>query len=155
KIRELLVVLDHQDLHGSSTLRILHLVFMRRHPRLANVSHRMRFLTAAIPSAIWLALTMVHGTASADEFAPSATLDLPALERQVVQRSPAIQQDLLEHDLARAEARQARIIGNPTLDGTWGTIPIGETNPAGLDKPLANVPNYGVGLSYTVPLGKR
>jgi cobalt-zinc-cadmium efflux system outer membrane protein len=113
----------------------------------------MRILLSAALTLL-VSLT-VETVASAEEFTPSAQLDLATLEKQVLLRSPAVQQGLLENDLARAEARQARLLGNPTLDATWGTIPIGETNPAGLDHPLANVPNYSVGLSYTVPIGKR
>lgn len=73
----------------------------------------------------------------------------------VRRRVPALQTDLLAVELARADVRQARLLGNPIFDATWGTIPIGETNPAGLDAPLANVPSYTVGVSYTFPLGKR
>ena len=97
---------------------------------------------AAVPSA-------------AAPFVPSADLDLPALEKLVRSRSAAVQSAALDVDLAAAEVRQSRLLGNPVLDGSWSTIPIGETNPKGLASPLANVPNYNVGLSYTFLLGKR
>ncbi|AKT42414.1 TolC family protein [Chondromyces crocatus] len=88
-------------------------------------------------------------------FVPAATLDLAALTRLVAQRNASIETAQLEADLAAAEVAQSRLFGNPTLDATWDTIPVGETNPPGLRRPFANVPNYGVGLSYTFPLGKR
>lgn len=88
-------------------------------------------------------------------FVPTAELDLLALEHIVLARSPAVQAAALEVDVAAAERRQARLLPNPTLDASWNTIPVGETNPPGLGSPLAHVPNYGVGLSYTFPLGKR
>lgn len=88
-------------------------------------------------------------------FVPSADLDLPALERVVRRRSAALQSAALDVDLAAADVKQSRLLNNPTLDGAWSTIPIGDSNPKNLPSPLANVPNYTVGLSYTFPLGKR
>ena len=81
--------------------------------------------------------------------------DLSTLMELVRRRSPGLQVDLLAADLARADARQARLLGNPVLDATWGTIPIGETNPPNLGSPLTSIPSYSVGVSYTFPLGKR
>lgn len=81
--------------------------------------------------------------------------DLSTLMALVRRRSPGLQVDLLAADLARADARQARLLGNPLLDATWGTIPIGETNPPNLGSPLTSIPSYSVGVSYTFPLGKR
>jgi cobalt-zinc-cadmium efflux system outer membrane protein len=109
------------------------------------------------------ALTVVGAAARADEpastpgpvYVPRPEHDIATLAALVRRRAPALQQDLLAADLARADARQARLLGNPSLDATWGTIPVGETNPKGLSAPLANVPNYSVGLSYTFPIGKR
>lgn len=81
--------------------------------------------------------------------------DLSTLIELVRRRSPGLQVDLLAADVARADARQARLLGNPVLDATWGTIPIGETNPPNLGSPLTSIPSYSVGVSYTFPLGKR
>jgi cobalt-zinc-cadmium efflux system outer membrane protein len=81
--------------------------------------------------------------------------DLSTLMELVRRRSPGLQVDLLAADVARADARQARLLGNPVLDATWGTIPIGETNPPNLSSPLTSIPSYSVGVSYTFPLGKR
>lgn len=57
--------------------------------------------------------------------------------------------------LSDADARQARLLGNPSLDASWSTLPVGRTTPRDLDRPYANVPNYAVGLGYTFPIGKR
>jgi cobalt-zinc-cadmium efflux system outer membrane protein len=56
---------------------------------------------------------------------------------------------------AAGDLRKARTLPNPTLDFTWGTVPIGETNPPNLHDPWSNVPNYTVGISELVELGKR
>lgn len=115
-----------------------------------------RFVVPAV------ALVAAWGAASAhaqqhdtgDAFAPRATLDLAAMMHLVARRSPALSSDLLAVDLAAAETRQAHLLGNPTVDATWGTIPLGETNPAGLSA-FSAVPYYAIGASYTFPLGKR
>lgn len=93
--------------------------------------------------------------ASTAMYAPRPDDDLGTLLYLVRRRSPGLQADLLAADVARAEARQARLLGNPVLDATWATIPIGETNPSNLRAPLASIPSYSFGLSYTFPLGKR
>ena len=54
---------------------------------------------------------------------------------------------------ARADSQRALLLPNPTLDSSANTLPVGETNPAGVG--FANVPNYAVGLSELVELGKR
>jgi outer membrane protein, heavy metal efflux system len=88
-------------------------------------------------------------------FRPTATTDLPLLRDWVTRRSPRLQQELLASDAAEAEVKQSKLLDNPQLDGSWGTIPVGPTTPAGLSSPLTTVPSYGIGLSYTFPLGKR
>ncbi len=88
-------------------------------------------------------------------FAPSASLDLPGMMQIVARRSAAVQAEILNRELATAEVRQSHLLGNPTFDATWGTVPLGETNPPQLGSPLTSVPSYGFGLSYTFPLGKR
>lgn len=96
--------------------------------------------------------------ARADEpaaFSASAATDLGRLSSLVAARSADLRGERLGVDLARADARQARRLGNPTLDAAWATVPLGETNPSGLETPLSNIPSYSVGLSYTFPLGKR
>ncbi|HEY2387186.1 MAG TPA: TolC family protein [Candidatus Binatia bacterium] len=56
---------------------------------------------------------------------------------------------------AAGDLRRARTLPNPTLDFTWGTMPIGETNPPDLHDPWSHVPNYTVGISELIELGKR
>src|SRR4051812_35633919 len=106
-----------------------------------------------------LAANSFDAPASADEgdsgHRRTADQDLGALTQLVRKHAPALQSDLLATDVARADARQAHLLLNPVLDATWGTIPIGETNPANLSTPLTNVPSYSVGVSYTFLLGKR
>ncbi len=92
---------------------------------------------------------------AAPRFVPDAALDLVTLERIISERTPAIEAANLEFELAAAERRQSRLLPNPELDVGWGTVPVGPLNPPGLAQPLAHVPNYSVGLSYTFPVGKR
>lgn len=72
-----------------------------------------------------------------------------------VQLAPDVLAAAREVRVRDAARHQARLWPNPSVDATWGTIPIGRTNPADLKSPLANVPNYRVGLSYAFPIGKR
>lgn len=125
----------------------------------------MRVLTRLTPAA---ALLLVASWGRAEEpnaagaarrsartFIPTARLDVNTLSKLLLERSPGLQDERLRLDLAGTDTRQSRLYDNPQLDGSWATIPIGETNPAGLQKPLANVPNYSVGVSYRFLLGKR
>ncbi|MDB4937942.1 MAG: outer rane efflux protein [Labilithrix sp.] len=110
----------------------------------------------AVVAAMWMTPSLV---ARADDvpaaYVPRPEHDLSTLLDLVRRRSAGLQADLLVADLARADARQARLLNNPVVDATWGTIPIGETNPPNLGSPLTSIPSYSVGLSYTFPLGKR
>jgi outer membrane protein, heavy metal efflux system len=56
---------------------------------------------------------------------------------------------------AASDLRKTRTLPNPQLDFTWGTMPIGATNPNNLHDPWSNVPNYNVGISELIELGKR
>jgi outer membrane protein, heavy metal efflux system len=56
---------------------------------------------------------------------------------------------------AAAEVTRARKYPNPTLDFSWGTIPVGPSNPPDLHDPIGNIPNYNVGISELVELFKR
>lgn len=62
----------------------------------------------------------------------------------------------LRVELAEVEAElgRARLLPNPEIDFSWETIPLGKTNPPGLNR-LREVPGYGVGLSQQFELGKR
>lgn len=90
-----------------------------------------------------------------EPFAPAAGLTFPDLIQAVQRRSAALQVERLNAELAAADAQQAAMPYNPVADASWGTIPIGPTNPSNLSSPLRNVPSYGVGLSYTFLVGKR
>ena len=56
---------------------------------------------------------------------------------------------------ARADAQRAHFLPNPTLDLSANTLPIGASNPTDLRDPWANTPNYAVGVSELIELGKR
>lgn len=56
---------------------------------------------------------------------------------------------------AQAEVARASKLPNPGLDLSVNTLPLGETNPPGLEAPLTHVPNYQIGLSELVEIGKR
>jgi len=88
-------------------------------------------------------------------FRPSAELDLGVLEGAVRARAPGVDAAALDVDIAEAAVKKSHLLPNPSLDASWGTIPIGKTNPPGLPSPMTQIPNYSVGLSYTFPIGKR
>ncbi len=54
---------------------------------------------------------------------------------------------------AQAEARGARLLPNPILDGVLSNLPAGQTNPPGLALDQTSI--FGVGLSETFEIGKR
>ncbi|HEY5957999.1 MAG TPA: TolC family protein [Polyangiaceae bacterium] len=91
---------------------------------------------------------------AAESFVPLGTFDFEKLVASV-QSAPDLrsaQREETERDFAR---QQARVLPNPTVDFTWGTIPIGRTNPGHLGSRWSNVPNYRFGVAYTFPIGKR
>lgn len=88
-------------------------------------------------------------------FAPGTAKSLEEVEAALLQTSPRIAAQRLDMALTAADRDKARLLPNPTLDLGWGTIPLGQTNPEGLRAPMANVPNYGVGVAYTFEIGKR
>ena len=71
------------------------------------------------------------------------------------ERSPDLATARAKVSAARADLERARALPNPGLDVSWNTIPVGQTNPTGLDRPLAHVPNYAFVLSELVEIGKR
>jgi cobalt-zinc-cadmium efflux system outer membrane protein len=93
--------------------------------------------------------------ASGPSFRAHAGLDLAALEGAVSELAPDLVEGRGDVAVAAAERQQSRLFDNPTLSAAWGTLPVGTTNPAGLSRPYANVPNYAVSLGYTVPIEKR
>jgi outer membrane protein, heavy metal efflux system len=54
---------------------------------------------------------------------------------------------------ARAMELRAGLYPNPSVSATWGTIPVGRRNPAGV--PFDQVPNYTIGASQLFEIGKR
>ncbi|MCX8072035.1 MAG: TolC family protein [Candidatus Binatia bacterium] len=50
---------------------------------------------------------------------------------------------------------RARTYPNPSIDGSWNTIPVGRTNPPGLPDRLNQIPNYSVVFAQLFELGKR
>src|SRR5688572_9786487 len=113
---------------------------------------------ALVVAALTLASTALAQSAASvlpTAFVPSASLDVDALTRLVLERSPGLQASRLRVDLARAESTQSRLWENPLLDGSWSNVPVGDTNPGGLKNPLGNMPNYSVGINYRVLIGKR
>lgn len=94
------------------------------------------------------------GWAADSSFQPRGTTRFEEL-LSAVQTAPELRSAEREERVRDAARRQAQLWPNPSVDATWGTIPIGRTNPPGLPSPLTNIPNYRVGLSFTFPLGKR
>jgi len=112
------------------------------------------------PLVVGLALLAMAAHARAEDspnlpFRADAQLTLATLTQAVRDRAPSLAAGRRSVALAEADARQARLYANPSLDAAWSTIPVGRTNPTDLERPLANVPSYGIGLGYTVPIGKR
>jgi outer membrane protein, heavy metal efflux system len=100
----------------------------------------------------WLASV---GDAEATEpFRPDGRFSFDRLVAEV-QTAPDLRAAKRDVAIREAARLQSRLWPNPTVDATWGTIPIGRTNPPNLDSPLARIPNYRFGVSYTIPLGKR
>jgi cobalt-zinc-cadmium efflux system outer membrane protein len=89
------------------------------------------------------------------EFQPTALTGPEELADLARRRGSGIQAALAVADSLESEREQAFLWPNPTLDFTWGTIPLGSPNPPGLESPLLNVPSYAVGLSYLFEIGKR
>jgi cobalt-zinc-cadmium efflux system outer membrane protein len=88
------------------------------------------------------------------QFVPNSALGFDEIVKSV-SRAPEIVASVRDVRMRTAALEQSRLWNNPVLDATWSSIPIGRTNPTHLERPLANVPNYRVGVSYTFPIGKR
>ena len=91
--------------------------------------------------------------------APIDAFDERSLAAAVWQSAPEVL--AARRDLIDAEATQARahLLPNPTLSGSWNTIPIGSrpTIDPMTNRPVTfdDVPNYSVGISELIELGKR
>jgi len=91
--------------------------------------------------------------ASAAISAPTDPFDERALAAELWSHSP----DLILSRQAVIEAEAVRehsyVLPNPTLAAAWGTVPIGRRNPPNAS--FGEVPNYVVGVSEMIELGKR
>lgn len=102
-------------------------------------------------------LTWLLSEVACAEPGPLALGALPGeeeLARLLWERSPEFSAARARLASARAELVRAGLLPNPELDFTWGTLPLGPTNPPGLNR-LAEVPYYSLGLSQLIELGKR
>lgn len=86
---------------------------------------------------------------------PADYLDQAKLTGLLWEQSPEVVEARRSAGIAASEVTRARKYPNPALDFTWGTIPIGPSNPRDLHDPIGNVPNYNVGLSELVEIAKR
>jgi cobalt-zinc-cadmium efflux system outer membrane protein len=106
-----------------------------------------------------LACIVLLGTTAAWAEAPSALSlaslpDEEHLSELLWEHSPDFAAARARVAAAQAEVTRANLLPNPTADLSWNTIPVGPTNPPGLSR-LKDVPNYNVGLSELIELGKR
>jgi outer membrane protein, heavy metal efflux system len=86
---------------------------------------------------------------------PADYLDEAKLTGLLWEQSPEVVEARRSAGIAASEVTRARKFPNPALDFTWGTIPIGPSNPSDLHDPIGNVPNYSVGLSELFEIAKR
>jgi cobalt-zinc-cadmium efflux system outer membrane protein len=95
--------------------------------------------------------------------APSGALRLspfpsePELSSLLWEHSPELQSARGKVAQARGDYERANLLPNPGLDVSMNTIPVGPLNTT-FDPTLTNpwdVPNYGIGISELVELGKR
>ena len=100
-------------------------------------------------------LSSLSRAQAAASFRARPGLSLEALEDWVGKFSPELVEGRGNVAVAQAERSQSRLFSNPTLSAAWGTLPVGATNPNGLARPYANVPNYSASLGYTIPVNKR
>ncbi len=86
---------------------------------------------------------------------PADYLDEAKLTGLLWEQSPEVVEARRSAGIAASEVTRAHKYPNPALDFTWGTIPIGPSNPRDLHDPIGNVPNYNVGLSELFEIAKR
>ncbi len=92
--------------------------------------------------------------AQASPFPPSDYFDEARLAGLLWERSPEVVEARAALARARSERERALLFPNPNLDLGWNTIPLGRTNPPGLDK-WSQVPNYSLALAELIEVGKR
>jgi len=105
---------------------------------------RLRWSRLAAVSTGVIVVTVALGPRLATAIEPAAYDDEPVLVAALWEQSPEVIDARAQAATAASELRKARTLPNPQLDFTWGTIPIGKTNPPDLPDPLGNVPNYSV-----------
>ena len=104
----------------------------------------------------WSLVAITTLSAAAPETLNLATLrDEATLARTLWATSPDLQLVRGTLAAARADAQRAKLWPNPGLDLSLNTLPVGPTNPIGLQDPWVNVPNLQLGVSWLVELGKR
>src|SRR5262245_24905619 len=70
-------------------------------------------------------------------------------------RSPDLVAARAKMATAQSDVVRSGLLPNPSLDGSWNTIPVGRTNPPNLSDSLNRVPNYAFSLSTLVEIAKR
>jgi cobalt-zinc-cadmium efflux system outer membrane protein len=81
------------------------------------------------------------------------SIDEKEIARLVWEHAPSVLEARRQLGDAASLADQARLLPNPGLVATWGTIPVGQRNPP--EQPFGQVPSYSFGISQLVELGKR
>lgn len=92
--------------------------------------------------------------ASATDLSLASLPDEDGVAALLWERSPEFASARARVASARSDLVRAGLIPNPELDLGANTLPLGTTNPPGLNR-WTEVPNYGVGLSEQLELGKR
>ncbi len=121
---------------------------------------RFAFPLRLLPLLVLTALALPPARAACAAAGPSGRLDLATLPdddtlaRLVWEHSPDLVESRTRIAGDRATVQRSELLPNPTLDASMNTIPLGVTNPPGLDK-LNQVPNYAFGLSELIEIGKR
>ncbi len=88
-------------------------------------------------------------------FTPGPDFAQDQLAQLLWEHAPALAADRATLGAAHADVERSHLLPNPQLDASWNTIPLGQTNPPGLSRPLDQIPNYALGLSELVEIGKR
>jgi cobalt-zinc-cadmium efflux system outer membrane protein len=121
----------------------------------AGIAMRAPLVLALVLAAIAPARSADPPDATPTRLALGRLPDDAALARLLWARSPDLVAGRTRIAAARADAVRAGLLPNPTLDGSWNTIPVGQTTPANLDSPMTSVPNYAVSVAELVEIGKR
>jgi cobalt-zinc-cadmium efflux system outer membrane protein len=105
----------------------------------------------------WLGigLLVLASAGQASDMTAAEYFDEPQLAALLWQRSSEVLEARAAVAAAESERRRAFLYPNPTLDFGWNTIPVGRTNPPGLEDRWSKVPNYAVSVAELVELGKR